>query len=254
MFNMNYNELKKQWIAEEQHAFKGWDFSHIDGRWESEQLPWDYKEVVQQHLKDDDELLDMGTGGGEFLLTLNHPYHNTSVTEAYEPNVKLCKEKLVPLGITVMQVFDDNMLPYDSESFDIIINRHEEYDEKEVNRLLKDGKMFITQQVGGQNNVDLSNRLLGEHIREYSEHTLKNNIRVLENAGFEVVKADEVIVPIKFFDVGAFVYFAKIIEWEFPSFSVEKHFDKLCEFRSEIEQTGCLTGHEHRFIIAAKKK
>lgn len=50
----------------------------------------------------------MGTGGGKFLLTLDHPYNLTSVTEAYPPNVELCKNKLSPFGIEVKQVFDDN--------------------------------------------------------------------------------------------------------------------------------------------------
>ena len=43
----------------------------------------------------------MGTGGGELLLSFNHPYDKTSVTEGYEPNIKLCQEVLSPLGIKV---------------------------------------------------------------------------------------------------------------------------------------------------------
>ena len=45
----------------------------------------------------DYEVLD--TGGGEFLLSLHHPFQNTSATEGYPPNVQLCKETLLPLGI-----------------------------------------------------------------------------------------------------------------------------------------------------------
>ncbi|RAK11239.1 hypothetical protein C8C77_103227 [Halanaerobium saccharolyticum] len=41
-------------------------------------------------------------------MTLDHPYNLTSVTEAYPPNVELCKNKLSPFGIEVKQVFDDN--------------------------------------------------------------------------------------------------------------------------------------------------
>ena len=44
------------------------------------------------------KLLDMETGG-EFLLSLRHPNNNTAAIEAYPPNVKLCKEVLLPLGI-----------------------------------------------------------------------------------------------------------------------------------------------------------
>ena len=39
---MNIEYLRKQWEAEEQMAhIKGWDFSHLEGRYEEEQdLPW----------------------------------------------------------------------------------------------------------------------------------------------------------------------------------------------------------------------
>ena len=89
---MNKEELLKYLESEEKKTFKGWDFSYLDGRWDDEDLPWDYKTIVKQYLKPELNLLDMGTGGGEFLLTLNHPYNNTSVTEGYNPNYEICKE------------------------------------------------------------------------------------------------------------------------------------------------------------------
>lgn len=251
---MNYNELKKQWIQEEQYAFEGWDFSHIDNRWGGESLPWDYKQIVLDRLKAADKLLDMGTGGGEFLLSLNHPYLSTSVTENYLPNVKLCKDKLAPLGIRVKQIYEDENIPYPDNSFDIVINRHESFSVSEIKRILKPGKLFITQQVGGNNNVDLSKRLIEDYEHEHTHHNLSNNTKLLKDTGFEILYSNEAFIPIKFYDVGAFVYFAKIISWEFPGFSVENHFNKLCEFQSEIDEKGCLQGTEYRFIIVAKKK
>ena len=247
------NELKEQWKYEENYAFKGWDFSHIRGRWISEALPWDYHKILLSYLKNTDKLLDMETGGGEFLLSLKHPYGLTTVTEAYPPNVKLCKKELEPLGITVSQVYDDKRLPIENESFDIVINRHGAFDPDEAGRVLKRGGYFITQQVGGKNNNDLSYRVINNLILPYPEHTLENNISTLKKAGFEIIKAEEAFSSIRFFDVGAFVYFAKIIEWEFPGFSVEACFDKLCELQREIEERGFFQGTEHRFIIIARK-
>lgn len=98
---MDLIELKKEWESEEEFSFKGWDFSHISGRWKSEDLPWDYYSIVTPYLKATDTLLDMGTGGGEFVLSLGHPHDLTSITESYEPNVELCNRELAPLGITV---------------------------------------------------------------------------------------------------------------------------------------------------------
>lgn len=41
-----------------------------------------------------------------------------------------------------------------------------------------------------------------------------------------------------FYDVGALVYFAKIIEWEFPGFSVDACFGNLCKLQKELDANG----------------
>ena len=136
-------KLMEEWIKEEEKfSLIGWDFSYVAERWVTENMPWDYGKIIKSTLKNADILLDMGTGGGEFLLTLEHPYEKTYVTEAYLPNVELCMSKLAPLGIIVAQTFDDDELPFDNETFDIIINRHESFDISEVSRTLKPGGYF----------------------------------------------------------------------------------------------------------------
>ncbi len=249
---MKYDDLKAQWKSEEAFAFKGWDFSHISGRWENEKLPWDYETILKSHLKSTDRLLDMGTGGGEFLLTLGHPHQLSSVTESYPPNVALCQDTLSPLGITVAQTFDDKKLPFEDGSFDIVINRHESFDPAEVSRVLVPGGYFITQQVGGANDRDLSERLISDFTPQFPEHNLENNANSLKALGFELLRAEEIFTPLRFFDVGALVYFAKIIEWEFPDFSVDSSFGALCECQRELERDGFVEGTEHRFIVAAR--
>ena len=77
------NKLKKEWEAEEKIAhIHGWDFSHIHGRYEEEDdLPWDYRQVIDESRVDSMKLLDFDTGGGEFLLSIGHPFANTAATE-----------------------------------------------------------------------------------------------------------------------------------------------------------------------------
>ena len=142
-------ELFKEWLAEEAAAFRRWDFSRLDGRMTEESLPWDYRDVIGQYLHPGNKLLDMGTGGGEFLLSLNHPHQNTFVTEAYTPNVELCLERLSTLGITIKEIADNDIIPYDDDVFDIVLNRHESFDAQEVFRVLKPDGIFITQETMG---------------------------------------------------------------------------------------------------------
>jgi len=250
---MEKDKLIKQWHAEENHAFQGWDFSHINGRWDEPDPPWCYKEVIKKYLKDTDILLDMGTGGGEFLLTLKHPYKNTYVTEAYEPNFKLCKKTLEPLGITVARTYEDDKLPFENNSFDIIINRHESFDLPEVNRTLKNGGYFITQQVGNMNTVELMQRLNDDFVYHNPAHNMSSYTKTLKETGFQIIKAEECKYPIKVYDVGALVFMAKILEWEYPDFSVKSHLHKLNECQKEIDEKGFLEATGHRFIIVAMK-
>lgn len=234
---------------------KGWDFSYLETRWECEDLPWDYREIIFHYKKESHRLLDMGTGGGEFLLTLNHPHDLTSVTEAYPPNLELCRERLSPLGIEIRQIFKDSAIPYEDLTFDIIINRHESFDAREVSRILKPGGFFITQQVGGTNTNDLAARLIDGFTPQFLDHTLKNCSKELEDHGLTIIFSHEIFPRIRFFDTGALVYYASIIEWEFPSFSldVDSCLDNLCKLEEEIQERSYIEGREHRFIIVTKK-
>jgi len=252
---MNLQELLKQWKQEESIAhIHGWDFSHIDGRYdEGEDLPWDYDVLVRQYLKPEMKLLDYDTGGGEYLLSLGHPYQNTAATEGYPPNVELCRKKLIPLGIELKECSDAAHIPFEDESFDLVINRHGDFEPHELYRLLKPGGMFITQQVGDQNDRDLVQMVLPEVEMPFPGHNLSVQRKAFEKEGFEILRADEFFGRIRFYDVGAFVWFAHIIEWEFHGFSVDSCLDNLVKMQETLEKTGVINGTTHRYLIVARK-
>lgn len=252
---MNKEQLRLLWKKEEENAhIYGWDFSHIYGRYEEENdLPWDYEKIVRQYLKNDFDILDYDTGGGEFLLSLNHPYEKTSATEGYKPNVLLCQNKLLPLGIHFKECNNPQRIPYDDASFDMIINRHGSFDAGELYRLLKKGGIFVTEQVGGDNERDLVEMVFPGTAKPFPDLNLKEQHSVFENAGFHIIREDEAYRPIKFYDVGAFVWFAHVIEWEFPDFFVDKCLEQLLKMQEMVEDKGCVEGTIHRFLIVARK-
>lgn len=253
---MNTEELRKKWEQEESIAhIKGWDFSHIEGRSESdEDLPWDYGSLVRKYLRDDMKLLDYDTGGGEFLLSLGHPYGNTAATEGYPPNVELCRQKLTPLGIDLKECHDPSHIPFDDETFDIVINRHGDMNPSEIHRVLKPGGIFVTQQVGDRNDRDLVEMVLPEEEKTISDLNLTCQKKAFEDAGFEILAADEAFRPIRFYDMGAFVWFARIIEWEFVDFSVDRCFEQLLKMQEKLDRDGVIEGTIHRYMIVARKK
>ena len=249
---MKNESLHTQWQKDEKASFQGWDFTYLEGRWEEEPLPWDYKAIIQRYLEPHHALLDMGTGGGEFVLSLGHPHEKITVTEMWEPNVKLCQRTLTPLGITVHQVFEDSALPIPDNSFDIIINRHESYDPSEVRRILKPDGIFITQQVGGQNNVALSKQVIDGFQPLYGHWCLDYALRELGYQGFTITNQGEYFPYLRFMDVGALAYYAKVIEWEFPDFSVDRCYDQLYALHKTLEDRPYIKSREHRFILVAK--
>lgn len=252
---MNKDQLRTIWKQEEEIAhIHGWDFSHIHGRYEEEaDLPWDYEKIVRSCLKDSLDILDYDTGGGEFLLSLGHPYGKTAATEGYPPNIALCREKLLPLGIDFRECSDPAEIPFKDESFDLFLNRHGDFDAAEVFRLLRQGGIFITEQVGGDNDRDLVELVLPGTPQPFPHLYLAQQRRNFENAGFQIVQAEEAYRPITFYDVGAFVWFAHIIKWEFPGFSVDGCFERLLKMQETIDRDGKLEGTIHRYLIVAKK-
>ena len=247
--------LRKEWEAEEKIAHvQGWDFSHIHGKYEEENdLPWDYEKIVLNYLRPDMKLLDFDTGGGEFLLSLGHPNENTSATEGYPPNVALCRERLLPLGIDFRECADESDIPFEDSSFDLFLNRHGSFDPEECFRLLKPNGLFITEQVGSENDRDLVAMVLPELPKPFSDLNHRIQRKRFEEAGFEILAAEEAFRPILFYDIGAFVWFAHIIEWEFTGFSVETCFDRLLNLQERIDRDGKIEGTIHRYLIVARR-
>jgi len=253
---MKSNDLFNFLISEADYPFSGWNFSYIADRVVSAPLTWSYTSILLPLLRKAESLLDMGTGGGEFLSFLVPLPKHTCATENYEPNVPIAKKQLEPLGAEVFYCKDDEHLPFKDEEFDLIINRHEFYSQTEVYRVLKPNGIFITQQVGDKNDSKL--RLLLTE-REESENEIEWNLdyaaNKLETAGFEILEKQEIITLTRIFDVGAIVYYLKAVPWELPGFSVEKYYNKLLEIHAYINERGYLEldSNNHRFIIKARK-
>ena len=152
------NELFNYLIDKSNEKFEGWDFSYIErtGRMQEFPLTWNYRNKVMMEMYGVSSLLDMGTGGGEFLSTLSPLPKYTCATEGYVPNISIARNRLEPLGVKVYKVEDDEELPFNDEAFELVINKHESYSPKEVRRILDNKGIFITQQVGGLNDKEIN--------------------------------------------------------------------------------------------------
>ena len=242
-------------ITQAQSAvFSGWNFDWLADRMIQEDPPWNYPELVRSYLVQAHSLLDMGTGGGEFLASLAPLPTDTHATEAYPPNQPIAERRLSPLGVQVHSITDLQGLPFDAARFDLVINRHEGYNPTEVYRVLKAGGVFITQQVGGLDNLELNQVLEETRSFPFFSWNLVDALTGLIEAGFSIINATQAALKTQFKDIGAIVYYLKAIPWQIEGFSLETHTDKLMRLHDTIEHQGGFISTAHRFLIIAHKK
>jgi SAM-dependent methyltransferase len=233
--------------------FFGWDFSLIADRWKTNEPSWDYPAVARNRMQEISSMLDLDTGGGELFSSLAPFPPSTWATESYPPNIPVARSRLEPLGVKVISNYSDAAIPLPDASLDLVLDRHGSYSETELIRLLKSGGSFITEQVGGQNDIRL-NELLQEKVEfEYSYWTKDLITRRLKKAGFELLNVLEEFPLAEFTDIGAVVFYLRIIPWQVTGFNVDKYRDKLYAIHQDILAHGPLQVYDHRILVEARK-
>ena len=232
---MTDNDLMNSLKQEMETGFSGWDFSHLtsSGRMQEFPLTWNYRIEISNYISHSNCLLDMGTGGGEFLSSLKNLPGKTSATEGYTPNIEIARKRLSAKGIEVRKIEDDK-LPFDEDAFDLVINRHESFIASEVKKVLANNGIFITQQVGSLNDYNL-NMDLGAKMSEYTGWGLVKVMNELVGEKFVIVKMKECITHSRFYDAAAIAYYLKCIPWQIEDFSIDKYFNNLRMIQKRIE-------------------
>jgi len=247
----------------ESHPVEGWDFSWLGQRAVTELLPWDFAAIVEREAQDADELLDLGTGGGEWLASLAIRPSRTVATEAWPPNVNVARRRLEPLGVEVVAVdaAPDNIdqppgltspaLPFQSESFSLVVSRHESYLAAEVARVLRPGGIFLTQQMGGDPNGFRA--ALGLEPVEYTEFNAPLARTQLEEAGLQVFGTESGAAATTFADAGAFAYWLRAIPWLIEDFSISAFGSELASLEQRLATEAPLRIEQAVFLVEAAK-
>ena len=253
----------EQLVAEAQAApVSGWDFSWLTARSSTAgRLPWDYRAEVARHAAEAASLLDMGTGGGEWLakLTPHPPY--TVATEGWPPNVPVAARRLRQAGIRLVQDEgaadnaaedpDRGRLPFRDGAFTLVINKHEAFLAAEVGRVLALGGTFVTQQVDTRT-YDGLYHALGLQVPEEPVSWLPLAERQLRDAGLVVRQAVAGEELDRFADVAAIIYYLRLVSWAVPGFTVERFAGRLRELH-DTPGAWPVTVRQRRFLVVATK-
>lgn len=245
----SYEELVTAALAA---PFHGWDFGWLAGRSHQADPSWWYDARARQRITDATSLLDVDTGGGELLESLAPLPAHCVATETWEPNIPLARERLSPMGVEV-RVPNGDALPAGDGEFDLVLNHHGGAPAPEITRVLRSGGTYLEQGVGVHNLDDLNRALRGPRGSYRETSTLDATTAALQAAGLEIVDGREETPEHTVYDIGALVYFLKVVSWQVPGFDVDRYDAELRDLDATIRADGCIVFHDHRFLVEARK-
>lgn len=231
---------------------RGWDFSVLEGRLETEDPPWDFEVDCLAALATSGRGLDLGTGGGERILRLwsqlgDDARPRLTATEAWAPNLPLARQNLAGIGVDVVEYDADaaDRLPFGDGTFDLVMCRHESFDAAEVARVLAPGGRLLCQQVDGRDAQELRDWFGSE--AQYPKVRLEVDRQAVASAGLVVEVAEEWSGAMEFADLEALVTYMALVPWDVPGFRVDHHASRL----HELERRKPLRVSQRRYRLYA---
>ncbi len=242
-------------VAEAESApIEGWNFSWLEGRATEERPAWRYSELVARRVATVAEMLDLESGGGEMLAGLPRFPPFMVAAEGYAPNVAIAARRLRPRGaFVVAATFDRPALPFADRSFELVTSRHPVVTWwEEIARVLRPGGTYLSQQVGPDSVRELGEFMMGP-LPPWSARDPELARARAEQAGLSVVDLRTQRLRTVFDDIGAVVYFLRLVVWIVPGFTVGRYHDRLRALHEQILRDGPYVAHASRFLIEATK-
>ena len=243
-------------VAEANSApIRGWNFEWLDGRATEERPSWHYSELLAERFERSRRVLDLQSGGGEMLASLPQLPPLLVATEGYLPNLVHAAERLRKRGVFVVGTDDQHeLLPFGNASFDLVTSRHPISTWwSEIARVLLPGGVYLSQQVGPDSVRDLSEFIMGPWPNA-SARDPRFAEQEATDAGLVVVDLRRERLRTVFYDIGAVVYFLRLVIWIVPDFSVQRCRDRLWALHQQIQQDGQYVAHASRYLIEARKR
>lgn len=231
-----------------------WDFGWLEGRATEERPSWRYFDRVVERLEHAQRLLDIDAGTGNVLADLPRLPPLAVGTDAYEPSIKAAARRLRSRGALLVQTqHDRRALPFADATFDLIISRHPvETWWTEIARVLEPGGHYFSQQVGPHSVRELSEFLMGP-LPSGSRRVPELARQGAEAAGLVVEDLQAERTGVVFYDVGAVVYFLRVVVWAVPDFSVARYRPQLLQLHNHIQANGAFETTSSRFLVDARR-
>lgn len=162
-----------------------------------------------------------------------------------------------PDGFTLIRldpdVEDPTDLPYPERCIDVVVDRHGGYDAAEVARVLRPGGVFLSDQLAGDDVVDL-HAVFGAPLPR-PHLTLDSRADALAELGLDVTRREPWHGPLAFDDVGALVSYLTRVPWRSPAdFTVDGYGNTLIYLHMRAPAWGQpLVFTQSRFLVRAER-
>lgn len=241
-------------VDDAEHApIDSWDFGWLDGRAVEERPTWRYFDQASERALDVSTLLELQAGVGAMIGRFASLPQLSVATEGFPQSVAkaapLLRARDVHLVVTSQT---HEALPFAAATFELVISRHPtEVWWREIARVLEPGGTYFAQHVGPHSLRSLSEFLMGHPLPDTSNRDTEVERRGAEAAGLVVQRIRLEHPRTAFFDVGAVVYFLRLVPWIVPDFTVTKYRHALRELHEVIECHGAFETTASRTLIEA---
>jgi SAM-dependent methyltransferase len=241
--------------AAERLPIGGWNFGWLDGRAVEERPTWRYFDRVVERVADVSALLEVQAGVGSMIGSLPSLPRLSVATEGFSPSVATAAPRLRSRGVHLVVISQARQaLPFAAGTFELVISRHPiDVWWGEIARVLRPGGIYFAQHVGPHSLRSLSEFLMGP-LPDTSNRDTEVERRAAEAAGLVVQNMRLEHPRTAFFDIGAVVYFLRLVPWIVPGFTVASYQHALRELHGTIERHGAFETSASRSLIEAKKQ
>lgn len=249
-----YTEQELQAIADEVGERRGWDFSRMST--EREPVPWEYLDVVSRFLQPTDVVLDVGTGGGERLLSLADKYLRSVGVDPDPDMVRAARENAAcHANVQFLPGSAERLEPLEDGAFDVVLTRHAPTFAPELDRVTKPGGVFISQGIGSRNMANIRQAFNTGSAAHY-EDDHRTFLSDLAGRGWRLVAEGHYDVRYWVKDVPSLVFWFQAIAGanEVPAdFSIATHHGVINALIRQFGSPRGLETNEHRTLVIAQK-
>lgn len=248
------NSIEYKEFYDQVGKLNGWDFSKL--KTVSEGVKWDFYNEVIQSCKQSDLLLDIGTGGGEALITIADSALvlvgidlSAGMIETATNNLKISNKP----NIRFLQM-DAEKLNFPEYFFNVVSCRHSGFNAQEIARVLVNDGVFLTQQVSENDKLNIKEAFgRGQALGSKKGSLKAQYITELSEAGFTDIQS---------FEFNATVYYQTPEDLIFllkhtpivPNFGqTESDFQILQQFIMDNQTERGIRTNSERFMIIARK-